>query len=934
MNRLIGIIILSFCLLPRNANGQKDTVSTGGVQGIAFDSVHNYVLGNATVAIYKSDTAILVDYQLANKYGEFQFERIPAGIPLKIVLSYVGYADITIPFTLSKAERIKNFGKVFLTQKENMLEEVKVIYIPPVRMNKDTLEFNADAFTTDENAVVEDLLRKLPGVTIWGDGSITVNGREVKSLLVNGKPFLGGSSKVAIQNIPKDAVEKVQVYQQGQNPSATRDSTTEVNIKLKADRDIGYFGKLAAGQGNTNRYEQQAGLNWFSPKTQFGAIASRNNTNRIAGNALTLLENSTFKGGSDRDYQPQFNLPGVNKLIEGGIIFQRDFIEKPDFYNKNRLDANYFLSHTKKLVDRNSKTITALNRDENITTNSAYANNGVFNNHRFDAKYDKKKNKSSFSVSSSSFFDHADNNILSSNVTYDKFQTIQSISNLNDNGSYDNNLFLLNSSFEQELRNSKNISQDKILRLNYSATMNQFSEKKDVISEFNSFTLPSQSRVINRNFNTGKKDIENRITANLANIGRLKLPGGKIFRFGLGTEVLTTYNRINNSIYDKSTISGQYEVNPFLTNKAHYQNLSISPAINLSNTISKSLSNRYEKGLTTSLDIKGQFFSQKVISSHYFQNSRLTYYRFIPELLLKYVNYHFGQFKDMYLARFRQYSNFPNSGQLLLLADSSDIFQVRAGNPKLKPSGVQELSVEISHNTLKSTNQSSYSASLQIGKTSNYIGDSSIIFKNGQTNFYYVNLPGHRFLNLNLKSDKSYKVNEQTIQLMISARAYLARVPGYLNNIFYYSNVFQHFGDAKIYYNPFSFLGLTVGHDWTSYKIHQTGSSYNFKSVIHNSTIGVYSSLAPGLTLNSNISFYCTRFTGGKDNYNIWNASASYRMLKNKNAEIKFSVFDLLKENSNISYNNTTTSISTIYNNVLQQYFMLTFSFYPRKFGR
>ncbi|QEC73518.1 Plug domain-containing protein [Arachidicoccus ginsenosidivorans] len=100
-------------------------------------------------------------------------------------------------------------------------------------MNGDTLEFNADAFHLDPNAVAEDLLRKLPGVVVWGDGTITVHGREVSRVLVNGKPFFGGDTKVATQNLPKKAVEKVQVYQQSKNKDNPLDSITEVNIQLK-----------------------------------------------------------------------------------------------------------------------------------------------------------------------------------------------------------------------------------------------------------------------------------------------------------------------------------------------------------------------------------------------------------------------------------------------------------------------------------------------------------------------------------------------------------------------------------------------------------------------------------------------------------------------------------------------------------------------------
>ncbi|MFV0604983.1 MAG: hypothetical protein ACK5NK_03985 [Niabella sp.] len=155
------------------------------------------------------------------------------------------------------------------------METVVVQSIPPVRMNGDKLEFNAGAFKMDVNATGEDWMRILPGLTIWGDGEITFNGKKIQSLLVDGKPFMGGETTVATQNLPKDALDKLQIYQQ-RNEKHPLDSTMFVNLKLKEDKKMGYFGKFGVGYGFTphpiegsgRRYAADGMLSGFNKKLQ------------------------------------------------------------------------------------------------------------------------------------------------------------------------------------------------------------------------------------------------------------------------------------------------------------------------------------------------------------------------------------------------------------------------------------------------------------------------------------------------------------------------------------------------------------------------------------------------------------------------------------------------------------------------------------------
>ncbi len=168
--------------------------------------------------------------------------------------------------TSAASQDLGSINMYIMSDKDSgALDEVIVTAIAPMRMNGDTLEFNADAFRLDSNATTEDLMRRLPGFTVWGDGDITYNGKKISSILVNGKPFLGGDFSVITQNLPKNSVDKVQLYQQ-KNESNPLDSTMNANIKLKKEVDVGFFGKLSGGLGTNKRYAADGMLGYFNKK--------------------------------------------------------------------------------------------------------------------------------------------------------------------------------------------------------------------------------------------------------------------------------------------------------------------------------------------------------------------------------------------------------------------------------------------------------------------------------------------------------------------------------------------------------------------------------------------------------------------------------------------------------------------------------------------
>ena len=322
----------------------KDTARSGEVKGIVKNSAYNFVMTGATIAVYTDSDSNLLQFSIPNNFGEFKLASLPVDKRLRLVITYVGYRPFFQKFMIPKSNLVYDFGTIHMFRKSGDSSEIldEVLLIAPTRMNNNTLEFNADAFLLDSNATTEDLMRRLPGFTIWGDGDITYNGKTISSILVNGKPFLTGDFSVITQNLPKNAIKKVQVYQQV-NATNPLDSLMNANIQLKKEINSGHFGKISGGIGTDERYADDGMLGYFNPKMQKSAVAAVNNINKIPYNVNTLIKTSTFKGvGANIEYQPDFTMRGLNKLFALGATFQYDFLPEANYFNSNSLKADYY----------------------------------------------------------------------------------------------------------------------------------------------------------------------------------------------------------------------------------------------------------------------------------------------------------------------------------------------------------------------------------------------------------------------------------------------------------------------------------------------------------------------------------------------------------------------------------------------------------------
>ena len=260
-------------------------------------------LAGATVVALTREDSVLTRFSTTNRDGAFTLRRIPEGMYI-LQITFVGFQTHRQDMDLSSGDY--DAGTIALERSTVELDELVVgaEHIPIV-VKADTLEYNAAAFAVRPNDMVEDLLRRLPGIEVEDDGTIRAQGEEVQKVLVEDKEFFGNDPSIATRNLPANVVEKVQVYDKASDMEEFTgiedgEDVKTINLDLKEEAERGYFGHLTGGYGSEERYDGDVSINRFGPSTQLSLIGNVNNVNRqnfSFRDIVTLLGGLEAMGG-------------------------------------------------------------------------------------------------------------------------------------------------------------------------------------------------------------------------------------------------------------------------------------------------------------------------------------------------------------------------------------------------------------------------------------------------------------------------------------------------------------------------------------------------------------------------------------------------------------------------------------------------------------
>lgn len=353
----ICIFIIGFSCL-----AQKSTYS-----GKVTDSIGNPLRGTNLIAIPQSD-ALSMEFSITDEQGRYRL-ILQKDSTYVLEVSYLGYQKI-IDTIIATQNTTRDF---IMIESNESLEEIVLKARMAVVVKEDTITYRTEVFKTGEERKLREVLKKLPGVEVDRDGNVTVNGKKVDKLMVDGKTFFTGSTKLAVENIPADAVEEVEVldnYSEVPFLKGLEDSDKmAMNIKLSEGKKKFTFGDIEAGGGVEDRYILHPTLFYYSPKTSINIIGDFNN---IGKKSFSINDYINFEGG-------------ILSLMDdpGGFRIYNDdfarFLRNEDFvYSKNEFGAFNIVQQINSKLDLNAYTIASKNkmrlREEN---NITYLNEGT-----------------------------------------------------------------------------------------------------------------------------------------------------------------------------------------------------------------------------------------------------------------------------------------------------------------------------------------------------------------------------------------------------------------------------------------------------------------------------------------------------------------------------------------------------------------------------
>ncbi|WP_299367438.1 carboxypeptidase-like regulatory domain-containing protein [Winogradskyella sp.] len=284
------------------------------VSGKVTDSLQTPLPYANILAIPQADDSE-IKFAITEKDGSYRLGLVRHQT-YELTVSFLGYRTQKLTISTTDQDLVKNF---VLEEDPDRLDEVHIEYIPPITVKKDTITYDVSRFATGEERKLREVLKKLPGVEVDREGNVNVNGKKVTKVLVENRPFFTGNSKLAVNNIPADAVDKVEVLDNYNEVAMLKDlqdsEDMAMNIKLKEDKKRFVFGDIEVGGGIEERYLLHPNLFYYSPKTNVNFIGD--------------LNNQGIKSFSFRDYL-EFE-GGFGKLLNGAGsyfgLFNSDFAQ-------------------------------------------------------------------------------------------------------------------------------------------------------------------------------------------------------------------------------------------------------------------------------------------------------------------------------------------------------------------------------------------------------------------------------------------------------------------------------------------------------------------------------------------------------------------------------------------------------------------------------
>lgn len=909
------LLFIAFSLTIFNLFAQKN----GSITGTLADSAnHKITLNYATVSVYKVGDSILTTYKLSDDKGIFKINGLATDVKYRLVVTAWQYGTFRKEVELSKANPALNLGTLYLSTKSNDLNEVVIsAERPPVIVRKDTIEFNAESFKTLPSAVVEDLLKKLPGVAIAADGSIQVNGKTVSRILVDGKEFFGGDQQIATKNLPANIIDKVQVVDDKQAKRRAPDLTAAeipqiINLKLKKAIKKGAFGKLYAGGGLKELYQAGGLMNFFRDTTQVSILAYGNNINqpgfnpndvqRIGGfnrsgvNSMMMTSGGYFEFNGI-NFGGSYN--GVQTSSGGGFNFNT--INKKGI----KFNTQYFFGKSDNLLEKLSNTNQTLGTDR-LITNANENTTSIILKHNIGGKLDWQIDSLTQLTIEPAIVLNSNNSMskIASNNSNANNQLINTLENLNDRNS-SSNKYQLRADFSKDFKKagrSFNIGAD------ISATPNPVTNYNKSNSIF--YLTPSTSEIDQLRQNS-VDNFRSYLYGNYSEPISKKLK----FKADINGNVIKSENAL--STFYRNPANQNYDiVVPNLSQTVKQAGFKTNTNISLGYKVTKDL--YLQPGLVHNyISLNNRFTNGASIDQHY---------NFVwPTFQLNYKIFRFN-----YTASFTE----PNVSYLQPVADNTNALYIRNGNPNLLPARMQSLSVNMyKYNPKNMINYNLYGYG---NLTKNGIVN-TITINNGVQTVNPVNMSGIYNFQGGANISKDFRKDKTSLKVGMGFWANFDHTPVIVNNIRSNADVFYVGPNGSIRLNLNDKVEINQSYSVNLNRSRYDDSYYtNISYNTHQSTSELIIRYPKKLVFETSYALTINdqKIAGYNDNIKFWNAALTYLFMKNDRAQLKFSVNDILQSNVRRNIQIIGNSVIDAQSNNLGRYGMLTLTYNIQNFGQ
>lgn len=890
----------------------------GSISGLLLDSTdQKRTLNYATISVFKVGDSVLSTYKLSDDKGVFKIPGLQLDVKYRLIVNAWQYKVLRKEVMLSSGSPDLNLGKLLLSLASNTLNEVVIMAErPPIIVRKDTIEFNAESFKTLPTAVVEDLLKKLPGVAVAADGSIQVNGKTVSRILVDGKEFFGGDQQMATKNLPSNIIDKVMISDDPEakrrDPDLLAGNTPQViNLKLKKAIKQGAFGKLYAGGGPNDLYETGGIMNFFRDTTQVSVLAYGNNINKPG---FSIGDVSRIGG---------FSRAGVNSISINGDFFELNGvgfggtssgIQKSGGAGANfntltksgiKLNGKYFFGQSNNELEQ----LTTV--DQNLGVNKLLSSSNLDKqsksyNHNFGAKAEWKID----SLTNFAFEPTVTLNIL-------RNQGLEQSESKNGNN--------------QLVNTALNNSQLKADNADYSLLTSLWKDFKKTGRSFNASASITKKNNISDNFNTAITNFYD--PTNITSLDQLRDNSVRNFgvfvttnyteplskKISLRFAVNANYIDNENALYTfyKNPANQAYDIAvPTLSQTVAQNGYKANARINLRWKATKDLI--IQPGFVYNLiDLENSFSSYPSFGQHF--------QFFATSLNINYKSYSFS-----YTPSFRE----PDVTYVQPVANNTNPLFIQLGNPNLLPARSHQFNLNVyKYDTKRSLN---YSLNGNGTLQNDAVIMQRTIDANGVQTNSPINADGILRFHTNGNISKDIKNSKRQFTVGGGFFANFNRNIVSVNGIRSYTRFYQFSPriNGRINLNDKFEFGQ-------SYNVAYNKSTYDdpfyndINFYTHNSETELIVRLPKKMVWETmyRIQHSTQSVAGFNNDVKIWNAALTLLFMKNDRAQLKFAINDILNTNTRRYINITENSIRDLQFNNLGRHGLVTLTYNIQNFG-